>query len=89
MEELEKLTPAIREKWRAENYAVFMAICLKGRAKAGDNRAMTLAAACVLIMEWLESYLKDNHAAAASSDDYKPIVISFLGEVMALSEILP
>ena len=86
--ELHKLTPAIREKWRAENYAVFIAICLKVRAK-GDNRALGLVAACVLIMQWLEAYLKDNHAAAASSDDYKPIVISFLGEVMTLSEILP
>jgi len=87
--ELEQLTPAIREKWRTENYAIFIAICLKERAKAGDHRAMTLVAACVLIMQWLEGYLKDNHAVAAFSDDYKPIVISFLGEVMALSEILP
>ena len=87
--ELQGITPAIREKWRAEHYAVFMAICMKERTKAGDNRAMTLVAACVLIMQWLEGYLKDTHAAAASSDDYKPIVISFLGEVMTLSEILP
>ena len=86
--ELEQLTPAIREKWRTENYAIFIAICLKVRAK-GDNRALGLVAACVLIMQWLEGYLKDNHAVAAFSDDYKPIVISFLGEVMALSEILP
>jgi hypothetical protein len=87
--ELQKLTPAIREKWHAENYAVFMALCMKERAKAGDSQAMTLVAVCVLIMQWLEGYLKDNHGAAASSDDYKPIVISFLGEVMTLSEILP
>jgi hypothetical protein len=89
VEELQKLAPTIREKWRAENYAVLIAICLKERAKAGDNRAMTLVAACVIIMQWLEGYLKDNHGAAVSSDDYKPIVISLLGEVMAISEILP
>ena len=89
LEELRNLTPAIHVRWRTEHYAVFMAVCLKDRAKTGGNRAMMLVAACVLIMKWLDDYLKDNHAAAASSDDYKPIVISLLGEVMALSEILP
>jgi hypothetical protein len=72
-----------------KNYALFIAISLKEREKAGDNRAMMLVAACVIIMQWLEGYLKDNHGAAIAPDDYKPIVISFLGEVMAISEILP
>jgi hypothetical protein len=68
--ELQMLTLAIREKWRTENYAAFIAICVKERAKAGDKRAMTLVAACVLIMQLFEGYLQDSHRTAASSDDY-------------------
>ncbi len=89
LEELRKLRPAIRENWRTDSRNVFLALCLKDCMKRGQEPEITIAASCVLALDWLADYLEAYHSATASIEDCTEIALSLVRESVTVAGVLP